>query len=88
MVKQPPPELTRARGRRPAAAHTHGHDEILGTAYSDHDLVFLEAAGTQDPGTAPSSPAATDHPPRPAPHESSASAMREGREGLSDRGSG
>ncbi|MDV9195242.1 hypothetical protein [Streptomyces sp. Wh19] len=32
------------------AAHTHGHDEFLGTAYSDHDLVvFLEAAGIHDP---------------------------------------
>lgn len=31
-------------------AHAQGRDEILGTAYSDHDLVvFLEAAGILDP---------------------------------------
>lgn len=30
--------------------HRHGQDEILGTAYSDHDLaVFLEGAGITDP---------------------------------------
>lgn len=30
--------------------HRRGRDEILGTAYSDHDLVvFLEAAGIDDP---------------------------------------
>jgi hypothetical protein len=30
--------------------HSHGNDEILGTAYSDHDLVvFLEGAGIPDP---------------------------------------
>ncbi|MFE2966737.1 hypothetical protein ACFXKC_24305 [Streptomyces sp. NPDC059340] len=30
--------------------HSQGRDEILGTAYSDHDLVvFLEGAGIQDP---------------------------------------
>lgn len=30
--------------------HRHGQDEILGTAYSDHDLVvFLEGAGVSDP---------------------------------------
>ncbi|NHI04639.1 hypothetical protein STPH2_0002 [Streptomyces sp. KO7888] len=29
--------------------HRHGRDEILGTAYSDHDLVvFLEGAGIDD----------------------------------------
>ncbi|MEU3902177.1 hypothetical protein [Streptomyces sp. NPDC045251] len=29
--------------------HRHGRDEILGTAYSDHDLVvFLESAGAAD----------------------------------------
>ncbi len=29
--------------------HWHGRDEILGTAYSDHDLVvFLEGAGIDD----------------------------------------
>jgi len=30
--------------------HRHGRDEILGTAYSDHDLVvFLDGAGITDP---------------------------------------
>ncbi|MFE2587106.1 hypothetical protein [Streptomyces sp. NPDC059378] len=30
--------------------HSHGRDEILGTAYSDHDLVvFLQNAGIDDP---------------------------------------
>ncbi|WP_374200140.1 hypothetical protein [Streptomyces sp. AC555_RSS877] len=30
--------------------HAQGRDAILGTAYSDHDLVvFLEGAGIQDP---------------------------------------
>lgn len=30
--------------------HSRGVDAILGTAYSDHDLVvFLEKAGVQDP---------------------------------------
>ncbi|MGA5120923.1 hypothetical protein [Streptomyces pseudogriseolus] len=30
--------------------HSQGRDTILGTAYSDHDLVvFLEAAGIHDP---------------------------------------
>jgi hypothetical protein len=30
--------------------HSHGRDEILGTAYNDHDLImFLDAAGVQDP---------------------------------------
>jgi hypothetical protein len=30
--------------------HRHGRDEVLGTAYSDHDpVVFLEAAGIADP---------------------------------------
>ncbi|MFI2644204.1 hypothetical protein [Streptomyces sp. NPDC018610] len=37
-------------GGRRITVHTHGHDEILGTACSDHDLVvFLEAAGLTDP---------------------------------------
>ncbi|MFG3165717.1 hypothetical protein [Streptomyces sp. NPDC048200] len=32
------------------SVHRHGRDEILGTAYSDHDLVvFLAAVGVQDP---------------------------------------
>jgi hypothetical protein len=32
--------------------HSHGRDEILGTAHSGHDLVvFLEAAGIDDPDT-------------------------------------
>lgn len=30
--------------------HSSGRDEILGTAFSDHDLVvFLEGAGVADP---------------------------------------
>ncbi|MER6157964.1 hypothetical protein ABT147_20805 [Streptomyces sp. NPDC001868] len=30
--------------------HSHGRDEILGTAHSDHGLVvFLEAAGVDGP---------------------------------------
>ncbi|MFJ7305650.1 hypothetical protein [Streptomyces sp. NPDC099088] len=37
-------------GGRRVSVHQHGRDEILGTAYSDHDLVvFLAAAGVQDP---------------------------------------
>jgi hypothetical protein len=37
------PSLT---GGRRVTVHRHGRDEILGTAYSDHDLVvFLERAG-------------------------------------------
>ncbi|KOG33024.1 hypothetical protein [Streptomyces resistomycificus] len=37
-------------GGRPVTVHSHGRDEILGTAYSDHDLVvFLEGAGVVDP---------------------------------------
>ncbi|MFD9461249.1 hypothetical protein [Streptomyces sp. NPDC060027] len=40
---------SRTGGRR-VTVHSHGHDEILGTAYSDRDLVvFLEAAGIDDP---------------------------------------
>ncbi|MGA5171245.1 hypothetical protein [Streptomyces lavendulocolor] len=36
---------SRSGGRR-VTVHRHGRDEILGTAYSDHDLVvFLEGAG-------------------------------------------
>ncbi|MFD7678465.1 hypothetical protein [Streptomyces sp. NPDC060187] len=36
-------------GGRRVSVHRHGRDEILGTAYSDHDLVvFLEAAGIAD----------------------------------------
>ncbi|MGW4995744.1 hypothetical protein ACWEQ3_50765 [Streptomyces mirabilis] len=42
-----PPSYT---GGRRVTVHSQGRDEILGTAYSDHDLVvFLEAAGIQDP---------------------------------------
>ncbi|WP_062650652.1 hypothetical protein [Streptomyces maremycinicus] len=38
-------------GGRSVTVHSHGRDEILGTAYSDHDLVvFLQAAGVDDPG--------------------------------------
>ncbi|QNP61568.1 hypothetical protein [Streptomyces genisteinicus] len=41
-----------ATGGRRVTVHTQGRDEILGTAYSDHDLVvFLEAAGIVDPDT-------------------------------------
>ncbi|WP_326743417.1 hypothetical protein [Streptomyces sp. NBC_01768] len=37
-------------GGRRVTVHTRGHDEILGTAYSDHDLVvFLEGAGVAEP---------------------------------------
>ncbi|GGW39425.1 hypothetical protein [Streptomyces xantholiticus] len=37
-------------GGRRVTVHAQGRDEILGTAYSDHDLVvFLEAAGILDP---------------------------------------
>ncbi|MFJ3637606.1 hypothetical protein [Streptomyces sp. NPDC090112] len=37
-------------GGRRVTAHGSGRDEILGTAYSDHDLVvFLEAAGVAEP---------------------------------------
>ncbi|MFI9346361.1 hypothetical protein ACIG0D_34645 [Streptomyces sp. NPDC052773] len=40
---------SRTGGRR-VTVHSHGNDEILGTAYSDHDLVvFLEGAGIPDP---------------------------------------
>ncbi|MER7983361.1 hypothetical protein [Streptomyces sp. NPDC095817] len=40
---------SRTGGRR-VSVHRHGRDEILGTAYSDLDLVvFLEAAGILDP---------------------------------------
>lgn len=38
-----------AGGRR-VSVHGGGREEILGTAYSDHDLVvFLEGAGITDP---------------------------------------
>ncbi|GAA3874595.1 hypothetical protein GCM10023084_29590 [Streptomyces lacrimifluminis] len=41
--------LSRTVGRR-VTVHSGGREEILGTAYSDHDLVvFLEGAGIQDP---------------------------------------
>ncbi|MFF0000583.1 hypothetical protein [Streptomyces avermitilis] len=37
-------------GGRSVTVHSHGSDEILGTASSDHDLVvFLEGAGVVDP---------------------------------------
>ncbi|MEQ6028113.1 hypothetical protein SOM70_36785 [Streptomyces salinarius] len=37
-------------GGRRVTVHSHGQDEILGTAYSDHDLVvFLEGAGVAEP---------------------------------------
>ncbi|MDI3418482.1 hypothetical protein [Streptomyces luteolus] len=39
-----------AAGGRRVTVHRRGRDEILGTAYSDHDLVvFLEALGVPDP---------------------------------------
>ncbi|MGV9290751.1 hypothetical protein [Streptomyces sp. NPDC003719] len=39
-------------GGRRVTVRRHGGDEVLGTAYSDHDLaVFLEGAGIADPGT-------------------------------------
>jgi hypothetical protein len=38
-------------GGRRGTVHSGGRDEIIGTAYSDHDLVaFLEGAGVADPG--------------------------------------
>ncbi|MFD9053461.1 hypothetical protein [Streptomyces zaomyceticus] len=41
-----------ASGGRQVTMHRAGHDEILGLAHSDHDLiVFLEAAGVPDPET-------------------------------------
>jgi hypothetical protein len=37
-------------GGRRVTVHSSGRDEILGTAYSDHDLdVFLEGADIADP---------------------------------------
>ncbi|MET8724074.1 hypothetical protein [Streptomyces misionensis] len=37
-------------GGRRVTVRRRGQDEILGTAYSDHDLVvFLEGAGVADP---------------------------------------
>ncbi|PWS51337.1 hypothetical protein DLE01_13140 [Streptomyces sp. FT05W] len=39
-----------AAGGRRVTVHRRGRDEVLGTAYSDHDLVvFLEALGVPDP---------------------------------------
>lgn len=41
--------LTGTGGRR-VTVHRQGRDEVLGTAYSDHDLVvFLEGAGVAEP---------------------------------------
>ncbi|MFD9286397.1 hypothetical protein ACFWD7_56490 [Streptomyces mirabilis] len=41
--------LSGSGGRR-VTVHSRGRDEILGTAYSDHDLVvFLEGADIQEP---------------------------------------
>ncbi|MFC8957495.1 hypothetical protein ACFT8P_33405 [Streptomyces sp. NPDC057101] len=46
-----------SEGRR-VTAHRPGHDEILGIAYSDHDLtVFLDRAGVPDPDAAIDDPA-------------------------------
>ncbi|MFJ2154468.1 hypothetical protein ACIOHB_37740 [Streptomyces microflavus] len=40
-------------GGRRVTVHSSGRDEILGTAYSDHDLVvLLERVGIDDPETA------------------------------------
>ncbi|XIG72944.1 hypothetical protein C1N81_05625 (plasmid) [Streptomyces sp. SGAir0957] len=40
-------------GGRRVTVHSDGWDRVLGTAYSDHDLVvFLEAAGVADPDSA------------------------------------
>ncbi|MFG3498747.1 hypothetical protein [Streptomyces sp. NPDC047928] len=37
-------------GGRRVTVHSGGRDEILGTAFSDHDLVvFLEGAGVAEP---------------------------------------
>ncbi|MFJ9968885.1 type 1 glutamine amidotransferase family protein [Streptomyces avermitilis] len=37
-------------GGRKVTVHSSDRDEILGTAYSDHDLVvFLEGAGVAEP---------------------------------------
>ncbi|MET8170463.1 hypothetical protein ABZT34_40610 [Streptomyces sp. NPDC005329] len=45
IVVQPPA----GTGGRRVTVHFHGRDEILGTAYSDHDLVvFLDGAGILD----------------------------------------
>ncbi|MFD6172425.1 hypothetical protein [Streptomyces coeruleorubidus] len=45
IVVHPP---SRTGGRR-VTLHSGAREEILGTAYSDHDLVvFLEGAGVQD----------------------------------------
>jgi hypothetical protein len=42
-----PPSLL---GGRRVTVHSSGRDEILGTAYRDHDLVvFLEGAGVAEP---------------------------------------
>ncbi|MFE9016702.1 hypothetical protein [Streptomyces cyaneofuscatus] len=39
-----------ASGGRRVTVHSSGRNEILGTAYSDHDLVvFLEGAGVAEP---------------------------------------
>ncbi|MFE2462968.1 hypothetical protein [Streptomyces sp. NPDC059402] len=41
-------------GGRRVSVHRHGRDEILGTAYSDHDLVvFLKGAGIDDAEAVP-----------------------------------
>ncbi|MFJ3099110.1 hypothetical protein [Streptomyces hydrogenans] len=47
-----------ASGGRRVTVRIAGHDEILGLAHSDHDLVvFLEAAGILDPETIIDDPA-------------------------------
>ncbi|MFJ8406424.1 hypothetical protein ACIQ9K_39130 [Streptomyces microflavus] len=60
-------------GGRRVTVHSSGRDEILGTAYSDHDLiVFLEGAGIDDPDTALDDPRWVEGREGPA-HEFSAS---------------
>ena len=44
-------------GGRRVTVHSRGQDEILGTAFSDHDLVvFLESADIADPEAALDNP--------------------------------
>ncbi|MGW7463733.1 hypothetical protein ACWGJT_03270 [Streptomyces xantholiticus] len=44
--------LSETGGRR-VTVHRHGRDEVLGVAFSDHDLVlFLESAGVTEPENA------------------------------------
>lgn len=69
--------------------HRQGRDEVLGTAYSDHDLVvFLEGAGIADPETILADPQWVEWRGGPA-HESAppdAEPVPEPRSGWSGRG--